>query len=123
MKARWFGILTIGASVLLAEGAARALDTGGPPLREERELSGKVVRSEANTLYLEHMGAVVPVEVGRKTRFSGIRSADQLAEGQEVRANFTVMDDRKNVANSISLVAPPTRGAVEPAIPTFTDQG
>jgi hypothetical protein len=125
MKARWVGILMAGGSVLLAGGAARAFDTGGPPLREERELSGKVVRSEANTLYLEHMGVVVPVEVGRETRFSGVRSADQLAEGQEVRAHVTVMDNGKNVANSVDLVAPPsaTRRAPEPATVEFTDRG
>jgi hypothetical protein len=117
MTARWVGVLTAGASVLL--GAAARADTGGAV--GGRELSGRVIKSEASTLYLEHMGAVVPVEIGSETRFSGVRSAHELAAGQEVRASFTVKRDTKNVAHRISL-APPTRAA-EPPAPVFTDQG
>jgi hypothetical protein len=116
MKSRWVGVLTVGASVLLGAAAARAAEGAAAPA-EKRELSGKVIRTEANTLYLEHMGAVVPVEIGRDTRFSGIPSAGQLAEGQEVRASFTVRDDTKNVAHSISLGAPPS----PPPAPSWED--
>jgi hypothetical protein len=123
MKARWVGVLTVGASVLLGAAAARAEERAGAAAGEKKELSGKVIKSEANTLYLEHMGAVVPMQIGRETRFSGLRSAGELAEGQEVRASFTVKNDTKNVADSISLGAPPTRGAREPATVEFTDQG
>jgi hypothetical protein len=124
MKARWLGVLTVGASLLLAAGTARAFDTGGPPLGEEqRELTGHVVSSDASTLYLEHMGSVVPVQIGPETRFFGVRSADRLVEGQEVRASLTVTDDGKNVASSISVAAPDTGSAVEPATAQFTDQG
>jgi len=98
MKARWVGVLAVGTSVLL--GAAPG--AGG----ERKELSGKVIKSEANILYVEHMGAVVPMEIGRDTRFSGVRSAEELAEGQEVRASFTVKGDTKNVADSVSLGTP-----------------
>lgn len=118
MTARWVGVLTVGASVLLGAAAARAemADTAGG-----RDLIGRVIRSEVSTLYLEHMGAVVPVEFGSETRFSGVRSAHELAAGQEVRASFTVKGDTKNVAHRISL-APPARAA-EPPAPVFTDQG
>jgi hypothetical protein len=116
MKSRWVGVLTVGASVLLGAAAARAAEGAAAP-GEKRELSGKVIRTEANTLYLEHMGAVVPVVIGRDTRFSGIPSAGQLAEGQEVRASFTVRDDTKNVAHSISLGAPPS----PPPAPSWED--
>jgi len=123
MKARWVGVLTVGASVLLGAAAGRADEraAGG----EKKELSGTVVKSDANTLYLEHMGAVVPIELDRGTRFSGIKNADQLAEGQEVRASFTVKDETKNVADSVSLGARPsaTRAAPEPATVEFTDRG
>jgi hypothetical protein len=83
-----------------------------------------VIKSEANTLYLEHMGAVVPVEIARDTRFSGVRSADQLTEGRDVRASFTVKAETRNVAESISLGASSrdTRRAPAPAS-KFTDQG
>jgi hypothetical protein len=108
MKARWVGILAIGGSVLLGPAAGRAEEAAGGAGDENKELTGNVIKSEANTLYLEHMGAVVPMEIGRDTTFSGIRSTDDLAEGQQVRASFTVEDETKNVAASISLGAPPS---------------
>lgn len=115
MNARWVGVLTVGASVLLGAAAARAGETARAAAGEEKELSGKVIKSEANTLYLEHMGAVVPIQIGRETRFSGVRSAGELARGQEVRASFKVRNDTKNVADSVFLGALPTREAREPA--------
>jgi hypothetical protein len=123
MRARWVRALTVGASVLLAAGAARAGEGTGAS-EDSKELSGKVIKSEANTLYLEHMGAVVPVEIASETRFSGVQSANQLAEGQDVRASFTVQAETRNVAETISLGAPPSDGTrAPPATPTFTDQG
>jgi hypothetical protein len=114
----------VGASVLLAAAVARGGEGAGAS-GEKKELSGKVIKSEANTLYVEHMGAVVPVEIGRDTRFSGVQSADELAGGQEVRASFTVTAETRNVADSISLGPSPSaeRGSPEPAAVTFTDQG
>jgi hypothetical protein len=109
MKARWVGVLTVGASVLLGAAAARAGEMTGAAAGEKKELSGKVIKSENSTLYLEHMGAIVPIEFGGDTRFSGVRSAGELTEGQEVRASFTV-DDTKNIADSISLGTPPSPG-------------
>jgi hypothetical protein len=117
MKSRWVGVLTVSASVLLGADATRAAEEAAAA-GEKRELSGKVIRAEANTLYLEHMGAVILVEIGRGTRFSGVPSAGELAEGQEVRASFTVRNDTKNVADSISLGAPPS----PPPAPSWEDR-
>lgn len=102
MSARVAGILAIGASLLLggmARGEERAI--AGPS--DRKELSGKFIRSEASTIYLEHMGAVVPIEIARDTGFTGVRSARDLAAGQEVLASFTVVAGTRNVADSVSL--------------------
>jgi len=113
MIARW--VLVVGASVLLGAPSARAAEREGAAAGEKKELSGRVIKSEPNTLYVEHVGVVVPMEIGQETRFSGVRSAAELAKGQEVRASFTVKNDTENVAESISLGAPPTRRARERA--------
>ncbi|SRR6266511_2705051 len=115
MKARWVAVLVVGASVLLGAPSARAAEREGAAAGEKKELSGRVIKSEPNTLYVEHVGVVVPMEIGQETRFSGVRSAAELAKGQEVRASFTVKNDTENVAESISLGAPPTRRARERA--------
>lgn len=122
MTAQWVGVLTVGALVLLIAPVARA---GGeaPGPADGRELSGTVIKSEADTLYLEHMGAVVQVEIGRETRFFGVRSANELAAGQEVRASFAVTGGTKNVAHSVSLTARSSGVSPEPATVEFTDQG
>lgn len=111
MTARWVGVFTVGVLALLGATATQA-DTGATG---RRELSGTVIRSDGSTLYLEHMGAIVPVEIRSETRFSGVRSAHELAAGQEVRASFTVKGDTKNVAHVISLGAPPATKARERA--------
>ncbi|HEX9402667.1 MAG TPA: hypothetical protein VF912_21405 [Anaeromyxobacter sp.] len=113
MIARW--VLVVGASVVLGGPSARAAEREGAAAGEKKELSGRVIKSEPNTLYVEHVGVVVPMEIGQETRFSGVRSAAELAKGQEVRASFTVKNDTENVAESISLGAPPTRRARERA--------
>jgi len=117
MKARWVGVLAVGTSVLLGAAPAAAGET--------KELGGKVIKSEANTIYLDHMGAVVPMEIARHTTFSGVRSAVDLAEGQEVRASFTVKNGTKNVADTVSVgAASSTKRAPEPEPePEFTDRG
>jgi len=113
MIARW--VLVVGASVVIGGPSARAAEREGAAAGEKKELSGRVIKSEPNTLYVEHVGVVVPMEIGQETRFSGVRSAAELAKGQEVRASFTVKNDTENVAESISLGAPPTRRARERA--------
>ena len=127
MKARWIAVLMVGASVPLGATTARAAEGGGAAAGdktaagERKELSGTVVRSEPHTLYVEHVGVVVPMEIGRETRFSGVRSAAELANGQEVRASFTVKNGTANIAESISVGAPPTPRARERAPVGYQD--
>lgn len=109
MRARLAGALAIGASLLIG-GVARGEE--GTGARETKELSGKFVGSDASTLYLEHMGAVVPLEIARGTRFSGVGSVDDLAGGQELWASFKVVAQTRNVADSVSLGAAPWSEAV-----------
>jgi hypothetical protein len=118
-KARWVGVLAVGASVVLGAGVARADERAGARTGGERELSGTVIKSEVNTLYIEHMGAVVPFTIGRDTRFSGVQSPGELAKGQQVRASFTLNGDTQNVAEQISLGAPRAREIIAPV---FTGQ-
>ncbi len=121
MKERSVAVLMVGASVLFGAAAARAEETAGAAAGEKKELSGTVIKSEANMLYVEHLGAAVPMEIGRETRFSGVRSAAELAKGQEVRASFTVKNDTENIAEGISVAAPPTRSARERAPVGYQD--
>lgn len=81
--------------------AAQAAQTG-----TTRELSGTVVRADSKTVYLEHMGAIVPLSVDGKTRFSGegVKGTRDLKEGQEVRTSFTVKGTA-NLAREISVAS------------------
>jgi hypothetical protein len=68
----------------------------------EQELTGKVVKAERNTLYLEHMGAIVPLQVQRDTKFEGeFTRLRDVKEGQEIRASFEVKNQTKNVLKSV----------------------
>jgi hypothetical protein len=68
-----------------------------------RQLSGTVVKADDKNVYLEHMGAVIPLKVDENTRFTGegVKSSRDLTEGQEVRASFTVKGT-DNVADRIT---------------------
>ena len=87
----------------------RSGQLGGTAARE-RELSGTVVKTDANTVYLEHMGAIVPMKIDASTQFSGagVKSSRDLTEGQEVRASFTVKETT-NVADRITGSSAPGR--------------
>jgi hypothetical protein len=78
---------------------------GTQPMAGESELTGKVVRSDAKTVWIDHMGAVVPLTINASTVFEGgtITRARDLKEGQEVRASFEVQNKTSNVAKTISL--------------------
>lgn len=69
------------------------------------ELTGTVVKISGKTLWMEHMGAVVPLKIGASTRFDdpSIKRVKDLKEGQEIRASFVVQGKTTNVAQSISL--------------------
>jgi hypothetical protein len=74
------------------------------------ELMGRVVRSGANVVYLEHMGAVVAFRITRGTQFTGLgaKASGDLVEGQQVLATFTVQDGVTNVARRIAATSEAT---------------
>lgn len=69
------------------------------------EIEGKLVRVDSKTLFVEHMGVVVPLKVDRNTKFEGaaIRRAGDFKEGQQVRASFKIENKVNNVATRVSL--------------------
>jgi hypothetical protein len=69
------------------------------------ELTGKVVKTDANTVWIEYSGAVVPLKVDANTHFEGasIKRARDLKEGEQIRASFTVNNRTDNLARTISL--------------------
>jgi hypothetical protein len=69
----------------------------------QQELTGKVVKSSSKMVWVDHMGAIVPLEVDSKTQFTDptLKGAKSLKEGQEIRASFEVKET-KNVAKSIT---------------------
>lgn len=71
----------------------------------KNEVTGKVVRADASTVWIDHMGAVIPLKIDANTRFesAGIAHRKDLKEGQEIRASFRVQDKVTNVADSIWL--------------------
>jgi hypothetical protein len=82
-----------------------------------KQLEGTVVKADRKQVYLEHMGAVVPVKLTNKTRFEGIsiRQAKDLKEGQEVRVAFEIEDKTQNVATVIMLASDqPSKMGEEP---------
>jgi hypothetical protein len=71
----------------------------------KNELTGRVVRADNNMVWIDHLGAVVPLKIENNTKFesAGVTRAKDLKEGQEIRANFTVKDKTTNVATTIWL--------------------
>ncbi len=69
------------------------------------ELTGTVVESKSHTLYLEHMGAVVPVRVEKSTDLTGLsgKKLSDLKSGDEVQVSFQVKNKIDNVATRIGL--------------------
>ncbi|HZI10902.1 MAG TPA: RNA-binding protein [Myxococcus sp.] len=69
-----------------------------------KEVTGKVVKSDRKTVWIDMQGAVVPLKVDKSTRFTdqNIKSARDLEAGQEIRASLEVKET-DNVAKSISL--------------------
>lgn len=105
------------------ERTERTRDVRGTTAASGRELSGKVVKADSRTLYLEHMGAIVPLKLDDKTEFAGegLKSSRDLAAGQEVRASFTVEKETTNVATRISLARASERGTASGSSPRVPD--
>ena len=70
----------------------------------QKQLTGRVVKADARTVWVDHMGAVVPLKVDKSTQFSdpSLKRAKDLQVGQEIRASYEVKET-DNVARSISM--------------------
>jgi hypothetical protein len=66
------------------------------------QLTGRVVKSDRKTIWVEHMGAIVPLKVDKNTQFAdpSLKRASDLKEGDEIRASFEVRKT-DNVATNI----------------------
>ena len=71
--------------------------------KQGTQLTGTVVESKSHTLYLEHMGAVVPVRVEKSTDLSGLsgKKLTDLKSGDEVQVSFQIKNKIDNVATRI----------------------
>ncbi|HYV49481.1 MAG TPA: hypothetical protein VFA20_31700 [Myxococcaceae bacterium] len=78
--------------------------------RTGNQLLGTVVESKSHTLYLQHMGAVVPLRVDKNTDLAGLsgKKLSDLKAGDEVQVSFQVKNKIDNVATKIS--APSSAG-------------
>lgn len=79
--------------------------TGGSAQAGEQEISGEVVKAQGNTVYVDHMGAVLPVELDKSTKFEGqgLSSKKDLKKGQQIKAKISVKNEITNLAKSIEL--------------------
>ncbi|MCP3060528.1 hypothetical protein LXT21_17235 [Myxococcus sp. K38C18041901] len=89
-------------------GSGSTMGTGstmGSNAMGQKELSGKVVKTESSKVFVQDaQGAVVPLDIDKGTMFTDptLKKAKDLKEGQEIRASFEVKETR-NMAKSISL--------------------
>ncbi|QSQ18687.1 RNA-binding protein [Pyxidicoccus parkwayensis] len=91
----------MGGSGTSATGSTGSMS--GQSAMGQKELTGKVVKADAKTIYVDHMGAVVPLKVEKSTQFNDptLKKAKDLQPGQEIRASYEVKET-ENVAKSIS---------------------
>lgn len=68
------------------------------------ELTGRVVKSDKKTIWVEHMGAIVPLKIDKNTQFTdpSLKRATDIKEGDQIRASFEVRKT-DNVAKSIGM--------------------
>ncbi|SEK51317.1 hypothetical protein SAMN05444354_101758 [Stigmatella aurantiaca] len=83
-----------------------------------QELTGRVVKSDRKTVWIEHAGAVIPLKVDKSTQFTSTeqKRASDFKEGDEIRASFAV-NKTDNVATSIGLASEGTGGSGEVQFP------
>jgi hypothetical protein len=77
---------------------------GGQNAMGQKELTGKVVKADSKTIFVDLQGAVVPLKVDKSTQFNdpSLKKAKDLQAGQEIRASYEVKET-ENVAKSISM--------------------
>lgn len=75
-----------------------------PEQLSANQLTGRVVKSERRTIWVEHAGAVVPLKVDKNTQFldPNLKRATDIKEGDQIRASFEVKET-DNVATSIQM--------------------
>jgi hypothetical protein len=68
------------------------------------QITGRVVKSERKTIWVEHAGAVVPLKIDKNTQFTdpNLKRAADIKEGDQIRASFEVRKT-DNVATSIGM--------------------
>lgn len=81
----------------------RAADHPAIVVGDARELVGTVLKVEGQTLYMQHMGAVVPVELQKDTRYEGVANKKALKHGQEIRTELVRQGLTTNVARSVTV--------------------
>jgi hypothetical protein len=89
-----------------AMGGSGSSMSGQSAAMGQKELTGKVVKADAKTIYITEStnGAVVPLKVDKSTQFAdpNLKRAKDLQPGQEIRASYEVKET-DNVAKSISM--------------------
>ena len=75
----------------------------GQEMGAGNEIEGTVVKAEKKTVYLEHMGMVIPLKIDSSTKFTdaGVKNGSDFKEGEKVRANFSVKSKTENVATKV----------------------
>ncbi|WP_224369349.1 hypothetical protein [Hyalangium versicolor] len=66
------------------------------------QLTGRVVKNDKKTVWIEHAGAIVPLKIDKNTQFAdpSLKRAQDIKEGDEIRASFEIRKT-DNVATSI----------------------
>jgi hypothetical protein len=85
-------------------GSGTGSTMGGQNAMGQKELTGKVVKADSKTIFVDMHGAVVPLKVDKSTQFNdpNLKKAKDLQPGQEIRASYEVKET-ENVAKSISM--------------------
>jgi hypothetical protein len=83
-----------------------------------QQVTGRVVKSDSKTVWVEHAGAVIPLKVDKGTQFTGTtqKRASDFKEGDEIRASFEVKKT-DNVVTSIGLANDGTGGSGDGQFP------
>jgi len=87
-----------------AQGQTSDSQMAGAQQMGEKQVTGTVVKSSSTLLHLRTDNGIIPLKVGRDTKFEDptVKRAKDLKEGQQVRASFDIKGT-DNVVKSISL--------------------
>ncbi len=68
------------------------------------QITGRVVKSDRKTIWVEHAGAIVPLKIDKNTQFTdaNLKRATDIKEGDQIRASFEVRKT-DNVVTSIGM--------------------